>query len=462
MRIQNKRALLLSVLIIITSLTCPVGSHAEMRISSIILGQSTTWSAENGPLVVTGEIQVPKGVTLTIAPGAQVDFTRGAITLLGGLIIGSASGPETTIKMGNVLVDRGSGSEITVSNTNLIGNENSQSILGAETNSITISNSRVSNLHTLINGQGARFFSIKNSTISNTINFGDCLMAPYFLEVTDNTFYNIENFCVPDYFMPPNDGSPLPKRVVTSNLFLNDSKNLNLHAPSLLTNFTSNYFASPAKLHIYPSYGYSIPNNYWSVTNEAALRANATIVDGFVDITLPKMNFSPMLQTPTGSTAIKFQVLSTEIQLKAAADKAAADKAAADKAAADKAAADAIIAKSAAETRKLDEQAQPLRLTVTQLLQKIAILLPKAATFPSQLNTLLQEKKYLEDMQNSTSAQIINSANIYLSNLSAGVSIIEQYLAKRSPLTITCIKGKIIKKITALNPVCPAGFRKKL
>jgi hypothetical protein len=27
--------------------------------------------------------------------------------------------------------------------------------------------------------------------------------------------------------------------------------------------------------------------------------------------------------------------------------------------------------------------------------------------------------------------------------------------------TITCIKGKLVKKVTAVNPKCPAGYKKK-
>ena len=27
--------------------------------------------------------------------------------------------------------------------------------------------------------------------------------------------------------------------------------------------------------------------------------------------------------------------------------------------------------------------------------------------------------------------------------------------------TITCIKGKLVKKVTAIKPVCPAGYKKK-
>ena len=28
-------------------------------------------------------------------------------------------------------------------------------------------------------------------------------------------------------------------------------------------------------------------------------------------------------------------------------------------------------------------------------------------------------------------------------------------------VTITCVKGKTVKKVTAVKPVCPAGFKKK-
>ncbi len=28
-------------------------------------------------------------------------------------------------------------------------------------------------------------------------------------------------------------------------------------------------------------------------------------------------------------------------------------------------------------------------------------------------------------------------------------------------VTITCVKGKTVKKVTAVKPVCPGGFKKK-
>jgi hypothetical protein len=34
-------------------------------------------------------------------------------------------------------------------------------------------------------------------------------------------------------------------------------------------------------------------------------------------------------------------------------------------------------------------------------------------------------------------------------------------VAKSKKLTITCVKGKTVKKVTGLTPKCPSGFKKK-
>ena len=33
--------------------------------------------------------------------------------------------------------------------------------------------------------------------------------------------------------------------------------------------------------------------------------------------------------------------------------------------------------------------------------------------------------------------------------------------AAKEIITITCVKGKLIKKVTAIKPVCPVGYKKK-
>jgi hypothetical protein len=34
-------------------------------------------------------------------------------------------------------------------------------------------------------------------------------------------------------------------------------------------------------------------------------------------------------------------------------------------------------------------------------------------------------------------------------------------LNKKLPQTINCVKGKLSKKVTAVSPKCPAGYKKK-
>jgi hypothetical protein len=109
------------------------------------------------------------------------------------------------------------------------------------------------------------------------------------------------------------------------------------------------------------------------------------------------------------------------IAAKAAADKAAADKAAADKAAADKAAADKAAAdKAAADKAAADKAAADEAAADKAAADKAAAdaLAAQQATERSKLTTL---KK----------------------------------------ITITCVKGKLIKIVTGVKPTCPAGYKKK-
>jgi len=98
---------------------------------------------------------------------------------------------------------------------------------------------------------------------------------------------------------------------------------------------------------------------------------------------------------------------------KAAADKAAVDKAAADKAAVDKAAADKVTA-----DLKAKQEAEA-----------------KAAA-----------DKVAADLKAKQEAEAKAAAD---------------KVAASKKITITCIKGKLTKKVTAVKPVCPAGYKKK-
>jgi len=174
---------------------------------------------------------------------------------------------------------------------------------------------------------------------------------------------------------------------------------------------------------------------------------------------------------------------------KAAAEKAAAEKAAADKAAADKAAADkaAAAAKAAADKAAADKAAAELRLKqeadaillraaqakclnyngdLRNLEFKISMALsdyPLSKTkfqnlldlFPPQLDCGYIELSSFDATYNNEVRLFANVTRFY------EVALQDANVLATAKKTITCIKGKITKKVTAVNPKCPAGYKKK-
>jgi hypothetical protein len=135
---------------------------------------------------------------------------------------------------------------------------------------------------------------------------------------------------------------------------------------------------------------------------------------------------------------------------KAAQDKAA-DKAAADKAAADKAAADKAAAK--AEIRAL------LDSVVSQISSlKVSYGENNVRVYQATLDRL---NLALPTSDISGYPEIRLSAQKIQGELQA----LEQKFAKEKKTlkktTIVCVKGKLTKKVTAVKPTCPSGYKKK-
>ena len=125
----------------------------------------------------------------------------------------------------------------------------------------------------------------------------------------------------------------------------------------------------------------------------------------------------------------------------AAKEKAAEAKAAADKAAAEKLAADvkAAAAKAAAELKAAVEKAAA-ELKAKQEAEAKA-LAEKAAADKAAAEKLLSDAKV-------AAAKILADAKA-------------KATAVAKKITITCVKGKLIKKVIAVKPVCPPGYKKK-
>jgi len=129
-------------------------------------------------------------------------------------------------------------------------------------------------------------------------------------------------------------------------------------------------------------------------------------------------------------------------ELKAAADKIAADKAAAEiKAAADKVAAD-LKAKLEA-----DKVAAELKAVADKAAAELKAAAEKAAADLKASADKAAAEKVLKDAK-ASAAKILAAAKA-------------KAAAAKKKTTITCVKGKLTKKVTAVKPVCPKGYTKK-
>jgi hypothetical protein len=309
------------------------------EINGSIIQEDTRWFAKSSPIKVRGTVQIPTGVTLTIAAGSVVDLTEGNFTLLGNLVIGSNSSKLTTvITMGSGdFIAKGSGGTVNIQNSEIKSNRGTfSSMWNAFIANLTIDNSYLEGFRNITNGQ------LTTLAISNTIMRKlDAITGTgnvYNFTLLNNVFEDLRYFSYPSAGIFVNTGQALPAASVQGNLFINAANTLEFTLPDGSNNsesstFRNNRMDTPSKLTI--SGGTEAGRNYWGAVGEAAIRAAAKVLDGKSDITLRTINFGSALATPP-ALPVKYQVLQDRI----AAEKAAVEKAAAD---AQKAAADALL-----------------------------------------------------------------------------------------------------------------------
>jgi flagellar biosynthesis GTPase FlhF len=155
-----------------------------------------------------------------------------------------------------------------------------------------------------------------------------------------------------------------------------------------------------------------------------------------------------------------------EADAKAAADKAAAElkakqeadaKAAADKAAAELKAKQEAEATSTRLKSELTSEANKLLVLIEKLL--------KTATAGASKNELISLKSTLNTLTLEFNRGILFEGallSMYKNDLiGLNLKYSKIYSALNKKTTITCIKGKLTKKVTAVKPVCPKGYKKK-
>ena len=139
--------------------------------------------------------------------------------------------------------------------------------------------------------------------------------------------------------------------------------------------------------------------------------------------------------------------------LKAAAAKVAAElKAAAEKIAADKSVAElkAMAEKAAADLKakiEADKAAADLKAAADKAAAELKAVAEKAAADLKAAADKAAAEKVLTDAK-ASAAKILADAKA-------------KAAAALKKTTITCVKGKLTKKVTAIKPVCPKGYTKK-
>jgi len=168
---------------------------------------------------------------------------------------------------------------------------------------------------------------------------------------------------------------------------------------------------------------------------------------------------------------------------KAAADKVIADKAAADaKAATDKAAADAKAAtdKAAADAKAATDKAAAEANRREQTISASPLISGPIPLSASGLPIKVSSTSNLPVFTYNNTDNVCEFANGLIKTKTSGRCVIAfsqegnsdfkpatnfildfSIVSAAKPTTITCIKGKLTKKVTAVKPVCPSGYKKK-
>ena len=81
-----KHRLYLLLICVVLLFLCPAVSFADTYVSGAIT-EDTTWTLAGSPYIVTGNVLVMEGVTLTIEPGVVVKFNSGLALQVDGQLI---------------------------------------------------------------------------------------------------------------------------------------------------------------------------------------------------------------------------------------------------------------------------------------------------------------------------------------------------------------------------------------
>ena len=415
---------------LLASITPSARAETEV-IRGQIISTNTTWGTPGKELKIEGLVQIRTGVTLTINPGTSLDVSNGSFLVLGSLsIVGNSTSQKPAVFARSWL--SGSGN-VSMSGLNISGSGGS--LFPYETTgSISIIDSTISKFDYIFGQNQSSFLVFNGNTVLRVSNFyaNPGFFTSYSVTMTNNSFYDVQKISGESPGIYVRLGQALPSYVFTGNYFENSSTTLSIEPRSVDSypnlKVSNNYFATPTKVTLVAN-GIEFSQNYWTgITSENQLRSQVKVIDGITNITLPIIKFAPILSSPPAAqqslTRLR-ALLDAEVSAKAASELKAKQEAEA-KAAAELKAKQEAEAKAAAELKAKQEA----------------------------------EAKVAAELKSKQEADSKAAAERVAAELKAKQEASAKEAATKKT-TITCIKGKLIKKVTAVKPKCPAGYKVK-
>jgi hypothetical protein len=424
---------IISVLIMLfVALPSVSAQGAQVSFTGGRVQESTILTKANGPYLITSTIEIPSGITLTIEPGVQIDV-RSQVNLFwvqGKLVIrGSKESP--------VRID------------------------GTASNYFYLKGARTAEVEAkflLINGSGTGSLIPATGYEQNaSLNFEDCefinipgfnyIWYPNAANFSRNVFWKTAGFST---------GTSNAAVIFKNNLFLGDpikvednSYWIDVWNGSTLVNLSGNEFRDLTKNAIVGKVSFSAKGNYWNGLGVSQIPSY--ILDNNDSLNFPGIvDYSGQL-TQSPNEVPKTSALVQEYKAKEAEAKAASE----------------LKARQEAEAKDASEKAAA-ELKAKQELDAKAATEKAAAEVKAKQDADAKAAAALKARQEAEAkakqeADAKAAAEKVLADAKAqAAKIIADAKAKAMMKTsITCIKGNLTKKVTAVNPKCPAGYKKK-
>jgi hypothetical protein len=496
---------LLVSLVLVAGILIPFSPVATASEVGGIQREGTVLTQSNSPYTVTKAIEVPIGVTLIVEPGVVLNGAElNEIFLVAGKleIRGDKKNPVRIQNFPARFVVRTLGKEA----------------------SVTIDGALISNTGALWKNdspENTAKFVLSNSEYVDSTG-PNYVWYPDIFQVTGNYFSNIGGFSIG--MNKCRNGQPSGSDVEIKNNTFDGTPGYTYYSEGWVVawvsycggviNLKNNYFKNSIGTLVSLAKGYSSPitidatSNYWGSLNLTTISnfvldssdsinycCNINTDNALVDVPSVVSRVSVILQERTDAVAKAAAELKAkqEAELKVAAElkakqeaeaKAAAELKAKQEAelkvaaelkakqeAADKAAADAkaIADKAAADANRREQliSVLPLRsgivpLSSTGLPLKVNSTSNLSVFAYNSTNDVCEYQNGMIRTKKSGRCVIAFSQEGNSEFKPAGNLILDFTIAAvTKKTTITCIKGKLTKKVTSLAPQCPAGYKKK-